>query len=156
MLILVLLCENECQRWDASRYTWKRCASLRAFMYRDASHLWHSFSHNRTKINIQFLNDFRWMDMLDFICNDSVDLFGTGRERKNQNENICLQWDSNPHHASPRQESQRIRPLGHEGLMVIRGLMYYRIMGYNFLKTVSWQHVSTWLWLHVYLNWMSD
>ena len=25
-------------------------------MYRDASHLWHSFSHNRTKINIQFLN----------------------------------------------------------------------------------------------------
>ena len=34
-----------------------RCdASLRAFMYRDASHLWHSFSHNRTKINIQFLS----------------------------------------------------------------------------------------------------
>ena len=25
-------------------------------MYRDASHLWRSFSHNRTKINIQFLN----------------------------------------------------------------------------------------------------
>ena len=24
-------------------------------MYRDASHLWRSFSHNRTKINIQFL-----------------------------------------------------------------------------------------------------
>ena len=35
----------------------KRCSSLRAFMYRDASHLWRSFSHNRTKINIQFLND---------------------------------------------------------------------------------------------------
>ena len=49
--------------------------------------------------------DFRWMDMLDFICNGSVDLFGTGRERKIQNENICLQRDSNLHPASPRQES---------------------------------------------------
>ena len=28
------------------------------------------------------------MDMLDFICNGSVDLFGTGRERKIQNENM--------------------------------------------------------------------
>ena len=63
--------------------------------------------------------DFRWMDMLDFICNGPVDL---GRERKIQNENICLQQDSNPHHASPRQESQRLRPLGHEGLMAISGL----------------------------------
>ena len=46
-----------------------------------------------------------------------------GEERKIQNENICLQRDSNPHHASPRQESKRLRPLGHEGLMVISGLM---------------------------------
>ena len=52
MLILVLLCENECQRWDASRYIHK---SARFYVYRDASHLWHSFSHNRTKINIQNL-----------------------------------------------------------------------------------------------------
>ena len=59
------------------------------------------------------------MDMLDFICNGSIDLFGTGRERKIQKENICLQRHSNPHPASPRQESQRLRPLGHEGLMVI-------------------------------------
>ena len=44
--------------------------------------------------------------MLDFICNGSVDLLGTGRVRKIQNENICLQRDSNPHPASPRQESQ--------------------------------------------------
>ena len=43
--------------------------------------------------------------MLDFICNGSVDLFGTGRERKIQNENICLQRDLNPQPASPRQES---------------------------------------------------
>ena len=72
--------------------------------------------------------------MLDFICNGSVDLFGTERERKIQNENICLQRDWNPHHASPRQESQRLRPLGHEGLMLIGGLMSYRIMGYTLIK----------------------
>ena len=53
--------------------------------------------------------------MLDFICNGSVDLFGTGRERKIQNENLCFQRDSNPHHAGPRQESQRLRPLGLDG-----------------------------------------
>ena len=75
--------------------------------------------------------------MLDFICNGSIDLFGTGRERKIQKENLCLQRDSNSHPASPRQESQRLRPLGHEGLMVISGLMSYRIMGYKFLKTVT-------------------
>ena len=74
------------------------------------------------------------MDMLDFIGNGSVDLFETEKEQTIQNENICLQQDSNPHHASPRQESQRIRPLGNEGLMVISGLMSYRIMGYKFKK----------------------
>ena len=41
-----------------------------------------------------------------------------GEGAKNQNENICLQRGSNPHHACSRQESQRLRPLGHEGLMV--------------------------------------
>ena len=51
-------------------------------------------------------------------------------------------------------KSQRLRPLGHEGLMVISGLMSYGIMGYNFKNTVTWRHVSTWLWLHVHLNWM--
>ena len=75
--------------------------------------------------------DFRRMD-IDFICNGSVDLFGTGRERKIQNENICLQRDSNAHHARQRQESQRLRLLGHEGLVVSSGLMSYRIMGYKF------------------------
>ena len=48
-------------------------------------------------------------------CIGSDDLFGTGMERKIQNENVCFQWDSNPHHGSPRQESQRLRPLGHAG-----------------------------------------
>ena len=55
MLIFVLLCENECQRWDASRYIKARSEAQRFYVYRDASHLWHSFSHNRTKINIQNL-----------------------------------------------------------------------------------------------------
>ena len=36
-------------------------------MYRDASHLWRSFSHNRTKINIQFLNERNSDDTLPFI-----------------------------------------------------------------------------------------
>ena len=51
-----------------------------------------------------------------------------------QNENICLQRDSNPHHASQRQESQRLRPLGHEALMLIGGLISYRITGYKLIK----------------------
>ena len=55
MLILVLLCENERQRWDASRYIKARSEAQRFYVYRDASHLWRSFSHNRTKINIQNL-----------------------------------------------------------------------------------------------------
>ena len=55
------------------------------------------------------------MVMLDYIYMGSADLFGTGSERKDQKENICFQRDSNPHHASPRQEIQRLRPLGHAG-----------------------------------------
>ena len=77
------------------------------------------------------------MVMLAFICNGSVYLLGTGREQKIQNENICLQRDSNPHHTSPRQESQRLRPLGHEGLMVISGLMSYRIKEYKLIKPLG-------------------
>ena len=55
MLILVLLCENERQRWDASRNIKARSEAQRYYVYRDASHLWRSFSHNRTKIIIQIL-----------------------------------------------------------------------------------------------------
>ena len=54
-----------------------------------------------------------------------------GRERTIHNENICYQQDSNTHLPSPWQESQRLRPLGHEGLLVISVLMSYRIMGYK-------------------------
>ena len=55
MLFLVLLCENERQRWDASRYIKARSEVQHFYVYRDASLLWRSFSHNRTKINIQNL-----------------------------------------------------------------------------------------------------
>ena len=43
---------------DETRHDIHKSASLtlRTFMYRDASHLWRSFSHNSTKINIQFLS----------------------------------------------------------------------------------------------------
>ena len=81
--------------------------------------------------------DCMWMDVLDFICNGTVDLFRTRRGRKIQNENICLQRDSNPHHASQLQESQRLWPLGCGGLMVMSGLMSYRIMGYSLKKNCN-------------------
>ena len=44
--------------------------------------------------------DFRWMIMLDFICIGSTELFGTGWDWKNQNENMSQagfeqrQWNS--------------------------------------------------------------
>ena len=45
-----------------------------------------------------------------------------GEGAKNSKWNyMSPQRDSNPHHASPRQESRRLRPLSHEGLMVISG-----------------------------------
>ena len=62
--------------------------------------------------------------MLDFIYMGSVDLFGTGRERKIQNENICFQRDSNPHHASPRQES-------HSALDRSATLVRYQVEQFN-------------------------
>ena len=53
--------------------------------------------------------------MLDFICMYTAELFGMGKEQKIQNENICLQRDSNPRHPNPRQVNQRFRPLGLAG-----------------------------------------
>ena len=50
-------------------------------------------------------------------------------------------------------DKQRLRPLGHGDLMVICGLMSYRIPGswIQINKTITWQHVSNWLCLHVYI-----
>ena len=45
------------------------------------------------------------MVMLDFICMVSADLFGTGRERKIQNENLYLQQDSNSRRHATRDEA---------------------------------------------------
>ena len=54
----------------------------------------------------------------DFICMGSTYLFGTARrERKIQNENICLQRDSNLRLATTRLVEQRFRPLGYDTLM---------------------------------------
>ena len=57
--------------------------------------------------------------MLDFICMGSTELFETGWDSKIQNENICLQRDLNPRHATSRPVTQRFRPLGHADLISI-------------------------------------
>ena len=84
--------------------------------------------------------------MLDFTYMGFADLFGTERERKIQNENICFKRDSNSHHASPWQESQRLRPLGQEGLMVISGVIL--------LLDIKWSMYSLYsemdMWLYLY------
>ena len=74
------------------------------------------------------------MAMHDFICMGSTQLFGKGRERKIQNENRCLQRDLKPRPVTSRQVNQRFRPLGHDALMMICGLMSYRIVGYKLTK----------------------
>ena len=93
------------------------------------------------------------MDMLDFICIGYPDLFGTRREWKIQNENICLQRDSNPRHATTDESAPlttRPRRLDDD--------QWFNVLQDNEIqinKTIMRQHVSNWLWLHVYLNWMS-
>ena len=72
--------------------------------------------------------------MLDFICMCSAELFATDREQNIQNGNICLQRDLYSRHAIPEQVNQRFRPLSHDALMMIRGLMSYRIVGYKLIK----------------------
>ena len=72
--------------------------------------------------------------MLDFICMVSAELFGTDRERQIQNENICFQRDSNPRHSTLGESAPyTARP---RALMMICGLMSYRILGY-LIKTIS-------------------
>ena len=67
--------------------------------------------------------------MLDFICIGSAELFGTGRERKYMSQ---AGFQLRP--GTVRQGCQRFRPLGHDGLTVICGLMSYRIVGYKLIK----------------------
>ena len=51
--------------------------------------------------------------MLDYICNGSVDLFGTGRERKISNENMSPAGFE-PILRQSATGTQRLRPLGHD------------------------------------------
>ena len=56
------------------------------------------------------------MVMLDFIYMGSADLFGTGRERKIQNENMFpVGFEPTPRQSTTTDKSQRLRPLGHAG-----------------------------------------
>ena len=68
--------------------------------------------------------------MFDFICIGSAVFLGTGwgGERKIQNENICLEQDSNPR---PALDDRRSKPLGHDGLTMTCGFMSDRIMVYK-------------------------
>ena len=86
--------------------------------------------------------------VLDFICMGSTYLFGTAqRERKIQNENVCLQRDSNPRFAMTRLVEQRFRQLGYDTLMKI--ILINVLMSLDKInKTITWQHGSKWLWLH--------
>ena len=57
-----------------------------------------------------------WEDFTSKTVTTAIEwVFPVASERKIQNENICFQRDLNPQHASPRQESQRFRLLGHTG-----------------------------------------
>ena len=93
------------------------------------------------------------MVMLDFICMDSADLFGTGEGAKTLTTTVSsgirtpMSWQVN----------QRFGPLGNDRRLDDDqrfNILYDN--GIQMNKTITWQHVSNWLWLHVYLNWMSD
>ena len=131
--------------------------------------------------------------MLGFICKGSAELYGMERERKIQNENICLQrelnilsydilkyicanlnmhcdnrlsqcifklaqiyfnmyrlsqcifklaqiyfnmsCDNTP--GTPRQVNQLFRPLCHDGLTMMSGLMSYGIVAYKLIKPLQ-------------------
>ena len=72
--------------------------------------------------------------MLDFICMCSADLFGTGRERKVQNENIhvCLQRDSEPRHfttgKSPPQVNRPRRLTDDQWFNVLQDKMGFKLI----------------------------
>ena len=67
-----------------------------------------------------------------------------GRERKIQNENICLQRDSNPHPASPRQESC-------SALDCSATLVRYQVEHYNL--TVFWNvYVTIPVWNRLWFD----
>ena len=66
--------------------------------------------------------------------------FNTEHNKLGHPQHLCTL--NQPNHASPRQESQRLRPLGHKGLMMIGGLIFYRIMGYKSIKLLIFFHCA--------------
>ena len=70
--------------------------------------------------------------MPDFIFMSSADLFGTGRSEKLKMK-IYVSSGTRKY-ATPRQVNQRHRSLGHDALMLLSGLMSYRIIGYKLIK----------------------
>ena len=55
---------------------------------------------------------------------------------------IFLQPDSKPRHATRRQVNQRFRPLGHDALMMVVGLMSYTIVGYKFKNAMHAKYLA--------------
>ena len=94
-----------------------------------------------------------------FHLHGSTYLFGTAqRERKIQNENICLQRDSNPRLATTWLVEQRFRPLGYDTLMkltLINVLLDSWIKLIKPLRDNTGQSDCGYI-IHVLLNWLSD
>ena len=77
---------------------------------------------------------------------------------KNQNENICLQRDSNPRLVATRLVEQRFRPLGYDTLMkitLINVLLDSWIKLIKPLRDNTGQSDCDYI-IHVLLNWLSD
>ena len=71
--------------------------------------------------------------MLDFICMGSTELLGTGRKRKIQNENMSpARFEPTPRHLTA--DDSAPQTARHDALMVIRGLMSHKIVGYKLIK----------------------
>ena len=68
------------------------------------------------------------MDMLDFICMGSADMFGTEREQKIKDQNTCLQWDSNPRHATPHHD-RKLSALDHSATALDDDLLFNVLQG---------------------------
>ena len=73
------------------------------------------YKYTRPRLGSKTTMTTREWPCLIHILMGSADLFGTRRERKTQNENICFQRVSNPPHATPRQVNHRFSPLCHAG-----------------------------------------
>ena len=74
--------------------------------------------------------------MLNFICLLHSAVLNREGAKKINMKILCLQRDFNPRHATPRQVNQRFRPLGQDALMMISGLMSYKIVGYKLIKSL--------------------